>query len=117
VSFLFLRKQSSDTGGRPMPEMCSFICRSEHSRGETVVKEQEAFFKWGFKTSESVVQKQKMFRHRYLLNMNQHPEERSVGCWVNNRRHMANKDTSKTVDLLGSYARKIACTNYSSERG
>jgi hypothetical protein len=75
VFVLFLRKQSSDTGGSPMPEICSFIWRPEHSRGEPMVKEQKAFFKCGFKTSESVVQKQRIFRQRYLLNMNQHPEE------------------------------------------
>jgi len=49
--------------------------------------------------------------------MNQHTEETRVGCWVNNRRRMANGATSKTADLLGPYARKIVCANYSSERG
>jgi hypothetical protein len=117
VFVLFLWKKNSDTGGRPMPEICRFICRPEHSRGEHVVKKQEDFFKWSFKTAESVVQKQRMFRHCYLLNMNEHPEETSVGCWVNNRRRMANGATSKTAGLLGPYAGKIACTSYSSERG
>ena len=101
VFVLFMRKQSSDTGGRPMPEICSFICRPEHSRCEPVVKEQGALFKCGFKTSESVVQKQGIFRQRYLLKMNQHPEETRVGCWINNRRRMANGATSNTAGLMG----------------
>lgn len=117
VFFLFFRKECCDIGGRPMPEICNFMFRPEHSRGEPVVKEQEALFvKCSFKTSDPVVQKQRMFRHRYLLNMNQHPKETSVGCWVNNRKRIANGDTQKTAGLMGPYARKIACANHSSKR-
>ena len=100
VFFLFLRKQSSDTGGRPKPEICNFIFRPEHSKGEPVVKKQEPFFvKCSFKTSDSVVQKRRKFRQPYLLDMNQHPEESSFGCWVNNHRRMANGATWKTAGL------------------
>jgi hypothetical protein len=116
--FLFFRKQSSDTGGRPVPEICNFTFRPEHNKGEPVVKEQEALFvKCSFKTSDSVEQKQRMFRHYYLLNRNQHPKEKMVGCWVNIRRCVANLATWKTAGLMVPYARKIACANHSSERG
>lgn len=91
VFFFIFSEQSSDTGGRPMPEICNFMFRPGHNMGEPVVKEQEALFvKCSFKTSYSVMHKQRMFRHRYLLNMNQHLKETSVGCWVNNRRRTAN---------------------------
>jgi hypothetical protein len=93
-----------------------FYIRPEHSRGEPVVKEPEAFFNCSFKTSDSVVQKQRMFRHCYSLNMNRHPKETSVGCWVNYRKRMANGATWKTAGLLSHYSRKTACANQSSEK-
>jgi len=64
--------------------------------------------KCSFKTSDSVVQKQRVLRHRYLLNMNQHPKETSVG-W----RRMSNGATWKTAGLMGPYARRIACAKNS----
>lgn len=83
-----------------------------------MVIEQEALFvKSNFKISDSVVQKQRTFRHRYVLNTNQHPKETRFGCSVNNRRRMANGATWKTAGLMVPYARKIACANHSSERG
>jgi hypothetical protein len=79
-----------------------------------VVKEQEApFVKCSFKSSNSVMQKERMFRHRYLLNMNQHPKETNFCCWVNNHRRMANGATWKMASLMGPYARKIACAKHS----
>ena len=91
--------------------------RPEHSMGEPVVKEKALFVKCNFKTSDSVVQKQITFRQRYLLNMNQHPKETGVGCWLNNRRRMANGATWKTAGLMCPCARKIARENNSSEKG
>ena len=50
VLFIFFGNRS-DTGGRPMSEICNFMFRPEHSRGEPMVKEKEVLFiKCSFKT-------------------------------------------------------------------